>query len=207
LTWSTATVPTLGDAIEALNDLCGGLAEMLKQIADLSAELAAKDHIPVENIMDMVHDVPSTMVQELDIAQKRNLIHEELEKTQERMKREAKAQLGTIEILLLLVWRHIEYYSDPDNGGRGESWKGSFSTSQTMSTALRFLATPPEPGAFREEVGKRLSPVLPRLSSLNVDYESLGDDWRANQAYIEIMCRRLRDSAGLHDEGQLPMEE
>ena len=76
---------------------------MLKQIADLSAELAAKDHIPVENIMDMVRDVPSTMVQELDIAQKRNLIHEELEKTQERMKREGKAQLGIQDDLARLV--------------------------------------------------------------------------------------------------------
>jgi len=32
------------------------------------------------------------------------------------------------------------------------------------------------------------------------DHESFGRDWQGNQGYIEIMCRRLRDSAGLHDE-------
>ena len=111
MTYSIATVPTLGDAIEALNDLCGGLAETLKQIADLSAELTAKDHIPVENITDIVRDVPSIMVQELDIAQKRNLIHEELEKTQERMKREAKAQLGIQDVLAWSVTAEHRSYS------------------------------------------------------------------------------------------------
>lgn len=201
-----ATIPTLGDAFEALNDLLGGLAEMLKQIVDLSAELAAKEHIPVENIQDVVRYVPATMIQELDIAQKRNLIHHELEKLQKQTTRDAKAQLAITEMLLLLIWRHIEYYSDPENASR-ETWKGSLTTSQTMNTALRFLATPPEPGAFREEVGKRLSPILQRLALLNVDYESLGDDWRASQAYIEIMCRRLKDGAGLHDDSQQSMEQ
>ncbi|KAF8622638.1 hypothetical protein AX15_006886 [Amanita polypyramis BW_CC] len=197
-----ATVPTMGDAIEALNDLCSGLAEMLKQIADLSAELAARDHIGVENILDVIQDVHPSIIQELDIAQKRQLIYQELEKIRARTTREAKTQFAVIEMLLLLIWRHIEYYTDPDNAGHGETWKGSLSASHTMSTALRFLAAPPEPLVFKEEVGKRLSLMLQRLSLLNVDYELLGGDWRANQAYIEIMIRRLKDSAGLHDDSQ-----
>ncbi len=47
---SAATLPTLGDAIEALNGVYNDLAETLKQISDISAELAMKDHIGVENI-------------------------------------------------------------------------------------------------------------------------------------------------------------
>lgn len=71
-------------------------------------------------------------------------------------------------MLLLLIWRHVEYYTDPENAGRGETWKGALTASHTMSSALRFLAAPPEPQVFKEEVGKRLAPVLQRLSSHNV---------------------------------------
>jgi hypothetical protein len=47
---TVATIPTVGDALDALNALCGDLAHTLKQIVDLSAELAAQEHVSVDNI-------------------------------------------------------------------------------------------------------------------------------------------------------------
>jgi hypothetical protein len=46
----SATIPTLGDAVEALGHLCGDVSETLKNISDLSAELASKDRVGVENV-------------------------------------------------------------------------------------------------------------------------------------------------------------
>ena len=46
----SATVPTVGNAIEALTDLCDDIVETLKQMAAISAELDARDHVQVENI-------------------------------------------------------------------------------------------------------------------------------------------------------------
>ena len=46
----SATVPTVGNAIEALTDLCDEIVETLKQMAALSAELDARDHVQVDNI-------------------------------------------------------------------------------------------------------------------------------------------------------------
>lgn len=48
-----ATVPTIGDAMEALDDLCENLTNALKRIADLSAELASREHIRVDNIQEV----------------------------------------------------------------------------------------------------------------------------------------------------------
>ncbi|KAG2127241.1 hypothetical protein DEU56DRAFT_742492, partial [Suillus clintonianus] len=48
-----ATIPAVGDAIEALNGLCDDISETLKQIADLSAELSSRDHIRVDNIQEV----------------------------------------------------------------------------------------------------------------------------------------------------------
>ncbi|KAJ3509906.1 hypothetical protein NLJ89_g4967 [Agrocybe chaxingu] len=44
-----ATVPTVGDALVALDDICNDLAETLKQISRIGAELANKDQIGLEN--------------------------------------------------------------------------------------------------------------------------------------------------------------
>ena len=46
----TATVPSVGDAIAALNDLCTCLTTAFKNVIDLSAELAARDSIRVDSI-------------------------------------------------------------------------------------------------------------------------------------------------------------
>lgn len=78
----------------------------------------------------------------------------------------------------------------PPNTNGGASLKAS------TAHALRFLS-PPEPEAFRDDIAQRLAPVLARLAGLD-----LGGEWlRASAGYVEIMSRRLRDSAGIHDEG------
>lgn len=48
-----ATVPTVGDAITALDELCDTLTGILDKILDLSAELASHDHIRVDNIREV----------------------------------------------------------------------------------------------------------------------------------------------------------
>ena len=47
-----ATVPTVGDTLVALEDLCSDLAETLKQISDISAELANKDYIGIDHAQE-----------------------------------------------------------------------------------------------------------------------------------------------------------
>lgn len=119
---------------------------------------------------------------------------------------------GTLEMLLLLLWRHLAYYADQQHLADSK-------LKTSTAHAMRFLSIP-EPDTFRAEVGKKLAHTLQQLASLDLvsylspdktcmslmngqsvsqDYESLGSDWRTNQGYVEIMCRRLRDSVGLHD--------
>jgi hypothetical protein len=72
--------------------------------------------------------------------------------------------------------------------------------------------------AFRTDVPKKLSSVLQKLEALDLVSKffvhsrpeliksdeqnkeiSVDEDWRFNHAYIDIMCRRLRDTFGLPD--------
>ena len=45
-----ATVPTVGDAIEALGHLCDDLSDGFKRIMNLSAELASRDPTRVAHV-------------------------------------------------------------------------------------------------------------------------------------------------------------
>jgi len=46
----SATIPTVGNVVEALSGICDEITETLKQMAAISAELDARDHIQVEDI-------------------------------------------------------------------------------------------------------------------------------------------------------------
>lgn len=67
---------------------------------------------------------------------------------------------GTTEMLLLLLWRHLTYYSEGRHINNAE-------LKTSASHAMRFLSSP-DADTFSSEVGTRLAPVLQRLSSLEL---------------------------------------
>lgn len=64
--------------------------------------------------------------------------------------------LDTHEMLLLLLWRHLEYYANPQ----------SMSNPPEQATSVVRLPAISNQNEFREEVKKRLNPLLQRISSL-----------------------------------------
>jgi nuclear pore complex protein Nup205 len=104
-------------------------------------------------------------------------------------------------MVLLLLWRHIAYYSESLHVNN---------PNMKISTAavLRSVPQPNDVAVFREDAAKRLSHVLNRLVQLNLvslnlsrtDHHITGEQdnkWRESQAYIEIMSRRIRETVGL----------
>jgi len=184
-------MPTVGDAVEALNDLCVDLTDTLRQIVDLSAELTSRDHVRVDNIQEIVNVPDVSFLQELDISQKRSLVCRELERIKADAQSKAKTMLNTLEMLLLLLWRHLVYYCEGHHINNPD-------LRAATSHAIRFLSSP-DAETFRSEAGVRLVPVLQRLSWLDLGEDTIGSDWRSGQGYVQIMCWRLRDTVGLHD--------
>jgi len=73
-----------------------------------------------------------------------------------RKKHYADGILDTHEMLLLLLWRHLEYYANPQ----------SMDNPLQQATSVMRLPAIPNQNEFREEVKKRLNPLLQRISSL-----------------------------------------
>ncbi|EIN05826.1 hypothetical protein PUNSTDRAFT_137309 [Punctularia strigosozonata HHB-11173 SS5] len=187
-----AMAPTMGDAIEALGDLSTNLSTVLRQIADLSAEIGSKDHIRIETIREVVSLPDVDFLEELDLTEKQNLLVRELGRLKLDKQEEAHNVLDVLEMLLLLLWRHLTQYWDMRNEHAAQAKSLSMSMSRlASSTAI------PDPETLRGEAAQKLAPVIQRLESLTVDGATLGGDWRDSKAYLDIMCKRLRDKVGL----------
>ncbi|EJF60131.1 hypothetical protein DICSQDRAFT_171358 [Dichomitus squalens LYAD-421 SS1] len=186
-----ATVPSIGDAIEALDDLCRNLAQVLMRIVDLSAELASKDHIRVDNIQEIVQISDPALLENLDMRQRQTLVGRELASWRAGAKRRSLAILNSLEMLLLLLWRHLAFYLEGKHINNPDL-KGAIA--HTMR-----LASSPDVDTLRTEVQRRLVPVLSALQSLDLSEETLGAEWRSYESYRTVMARRLADTAGLEE--------
>jgi nuclear pore complex protein Nup205 len=172
-------------------------------------------------MVQLLPDADPAFLRSLDIPQKRALVCRELARERRVAESEARALLGafplalatipvnegdvgTLEMVLLLLWRHLVYYAEGQHMNSPNpppTTNGGSSLRASTAHALRFLS-PPEPEAFRSDVAQRLAPVLTRLAGLD-----LSGDWlRASAGYVEIMSRRLRDTAGILDDGGETMQ-
>ncbi|KAF8272691.1 nucleoporin Nup186/Nup192/Nup205 [Lactarius quietus] len=186
----SATVPTVGNAIEALTDLCDEIVETLKQMAVINVELDARDNVQVENIRRLVPLQDMDSLRDLDIGQKRTLICRELERSLARTRNKADTLLASVEMVLLLLWRHITYYCESRHVNN-PTMKAS------TAAVLRSVPQPFDSEVFREEGAKRLAQALHQLNGLSFDHK-----WRESQVYIEILTRRIRESVGLRLESE-----
>jgi len=170
-------------------------------------------------------------MQDLDMAQKRALAAKRIQTLRLEAQNEAQNLLGglsswlygshhlliafgfigTLEILLLLLWRHLQYYTEAKPAG---------SQIRASTPHITRLVTSMDTESFRVEVPRKLSALLQRLDALDVVIvvrtlrETCADtdlsrqtsgslaedgDWRFNRAYIETICRRLRETTGLRE--------
>lgn len=123
-----------------------------------------------------------------------------------------RADAGTTEMVLLLLWRHLVSYVGHDSSSSATS-----APPVNMKSTLRLLPLP-DSDSFKANAGKKLVGALVRLSALDLvslfawisgwlsvtliphqTADTLGSEWQSYQGYIEIMSRRLRDTVGLHE--------
>ncbi|KZT05221.1 uncharacterized protein LAESUDRAFT_702393 [Laetiporus sulphureus 93-53] len=184
-----AVVPTLSDAIELLNLLCDDLTNSLKRIVDISAELTSQDYIRVDRIEDILPISNADLLDNLDMRQKQSLISRELGLWRVDSHRWTMTLLSSMEMMLLLLWRHLAYYCEGQH----------LETSEKHSSKLYAmrLTIPADVEALTAEAARKLLPVLERLRGLDLSEETLGKDWQSYRSYIEIMTRRMKDTIGV----------
>ncbi|KAF8188670.1 nucleoporin Nup186/Nup192/Nup205 [Pholiota molesta] len=197
MTHFSATIPTVGDALVALDDLCHEFTETLKQISDIGAELSNIDQIGMDSANEILRDVDPILLRSLEPAQKRTLLGRELALIRTAARADARVLLASLEMLLLLLWRHVAYYAAPAHTGAPPARATVVNVS-----AMRLVAAA-EPEPFRREVGAKVGGVAGRIAALELDPELFGREAHDSRSYLQIMCRRLKDCTGLYDESTM----
>ncbi|TFK17228.1 hypothetical protein FA15DRAFT_711024 [Coprinopsis marcescibilis] len=177
----SATVPTVGDALAALDDLTSDLGEVLKQISNLGAELANKHQIGTNDMQEILRDYDRSLLQELEIEQTRSLVYREVVGIRAKVQSEAKVVLTS-------------------PGALRRATQYEYATDQGLRRKRDATLTDWDPSAFRNEAAAKLAPVLNKLNSVEL---ASGKEWQDTKGYIEIMCRRLKDSDGLLTEDDM----
>ncbi|KAI5120013.1 hypothetical protein M0805_008474 [Coniferiporia weirii] len=197
-------LPTIKDTVGVLNGLCDDLLGTMREIVDIAAELEHKDHVRVDNIEELVGNVDGEAVRRLDIGQRRALVCRVLQRAVQSKRSQVETLLTSIEMLLHLLWTHILYYSSERASSAPTSDRHKpfgrlqppLSQSHLKSSTLRFLSVP-DAGSFRSEAASVLAWIISKVEGIELDEETAGRSWRANQSYLEIMCRCLRDAVAL----------
>lgn len=107
-----------------------------------------------------MHEIDPLLLRSLDLAQKRRFLAQTLASILISTRISARVILDTMEMLLLLLWRHLEYYSD-ESHMRAPPMKAS------VGNAMRLLATA-EPEVFRKEVASKIGGILTRLGGIEL---------------------------------------
>lgn len=144
------------------------------------------------------------LLDNLDIRQKQSLIGRELGRWRADVKRRVQVTLGMyndselsescdvmtdsktgcLEMLLLLLWRHLVFYSEGRHVNNPDL-KGS------ISHTLRF-ASSPDVDTLKSEAARKLAPVLQRLQALELVSLTLSDSCVYTGEMIDVYGRRRR---------------
>lgn len=110
-----------------------------------------------ELLFQVLREIDPTLLRDLTPSQKQALLARELGATRDAAVDSARVLLSALEMLLLLLWRHVAYYTAP----------GSPPVQATVGNALRLLAST-DPEGFQREVGARVGALVGKIQGLDV---------------------------------------
>jgi len=169
--------PTILDAIAALSGLVQDLRDILGQIQDISTKLHNIDQLTPEEIEEIALRVGTDRGEEFDLVQRKALAWKELEDAYDRRRSRLLEDLHSVELLLLLIWRHLANYfgSQAMHGPR------------SMSTDVASKAS------LQEESANSLIPVLNALDGLKLELVLDRGAVVSRRGFFELFSRRLRE--------------
>ncbi|KAF8523808.1 nucleoporin Nup186/Nup192/Nup205 [Gautieria morchelliformis] len=188
----SAPAPTISDSIEALTQVVNDLWNVLSEVADIGTKLSSKDNLGLEEVDEIAQSSGVMYTEDMDMMQRKLLAHRELEKAREIRIDVALRRLHSLELLLLLVWRHVNYFSASSGA---PLWKsGGISSAlrpDASSFGKRSNLREDEIVTLLEHVQRGLMPVLEQLDGLHLPPDIVGLDHHSREGYIAMMCRLI----------------
>ncbi|KAG9045001.1 hypothetical protein FS837_007191 [Tulasnella sp. UAMH 9824] len=187
--------PSLSDAISALSSVVDKFAEVQERTQIVSSKLDSPNQIGAEEIDEITETAFAEFMEELDMNQRRVLALRELHDAWERGQREAFDLLHWLEVLLLLLWRHLDYFTNNDRDQQ--------SSGLSLGRSLGFSRSALQLGqgaSLKDQVRKELQPILNQLDELSLQQDVLGAESSSRKMYLQLVCRRLQETISKEDD-------
>ncbi|SCV68829.1 BQ2448_950 [Microbotryum intermedium] len=194
VTEGTASGSTLGSAGAFLRDTASVLKTRLYDVSRLMGYLDGFDTTSLEEIEE-VFSFPEE--EGIDALERRQRVLQELQALHVTLRLKVTSSLHLLELGLLLYWRHIDFFLDPERlaseaqSSRPEFGVGLAETLRTRSstTSISHFDLPTLRDGVARDFNERLSPLL---ADLQFNQKNVGSSWRNREQYVGVVARRLQ---------------
>ncbi|KAG9119549.1 hypothetical protein FRC07_005386 [Ceratobasidium sp. 392] len=187
--------PHLSDAMAALRASVARLRSLLAELKEVQARtgrlgMDEVDEYPAAK--QIVQAAQVLFLSDLDIPQRRALASRELGRAAESYKSDVRSTLHTVEILLLLLWRHLDHFLSSSSVSTDDA--GSFMRS--VSAPAR---RPAMLGDLRAGAETAVREITAELDEIKIPQDVLGAtaDARSRESYVHVLTRILRSVTAL----------
>ncbi|GAA5919036.1 hypothetical protein JCM1841_003712 [Sporobolomyces salmonicolor] len=192
---SSASGQTLGSAAAFLRDTTQILDERLQDLTSLSEMIENFETKP----LDEIEEVFSFPVEDDDAGDRRGKILQELQALQTKYRLQVTSSLHLLELALLLYWRHVAFFLDPE---RAERAAARTDVGLGLADTLRARRDQLSVSQFdlptlRETLADEFSRLADRLSSLQFTPKNVGSSWRQRESFVQTVVRRMMDLLSL----------
>ncbi|KAF8742046.1 Nucleoporin, partial [Rhizoctonia solani] len=176
--------PYLADAIAALKASVARLSSLLAELKEIPTQTG---RLSLDEVDEIVQAAQVSFFDDLDIPQRRAFAARELALAADGYQSEVRSILHTIEILLLLLWRHLKHFLSPNNPSAEDA--GSFMRS--VSAPMRRPAVIEH---LRADAEVAIREITLELDEIQVPKDVLGAtaDAGARESYVHVLTRMLR---------------
>ncbi|KZT39178.1 hypothetical protein SISSUDRAFT_665994 [Sistotremastrum suecicum HHB10207 ss-3] len=156
--------PSIGDAIFALGSVFDQLTDVLRQVSNLSHKLANKESVDAMEVSNIVRSSGVLFIKDLQTPQQRSFAFREIERQRNEAAAEVLTFIHSLEVLLLLIWRHLDYFLSGRHLEEHLTQSDSSSGGPISLTASR-VGNPRsvhhvDLGALRNEAAAQLIPIV-----------------------------------------------
>lgn len=192
---NTSLGQNLATASAFLRDTAEILQERLADSKTLSDMVENFDSRPLDEIEE-IFEFPK---EESDASDRRGKILQELETLQRKYRLQVASSLHLLELALLLFWRHVAFYLDPErvDSSRPDVGLGLADTLRARNSNQVNLSAFDVP-TLRDNLSYEFRRMSEKLTNLDLSQQSVGSSWRQRESYIGVVVRRLMELLLLH---------
>ncbi|KAI5480028.1 nuclear pore complex protein Nup205 [Pseudohyphozyma bogoriensis] len=173
LSLENASAPTLGSASAFLKDVVVDLSKRLEDVVGVSTRLEHFDATPVEELEEAL-SLPDE--DGVDARERRTRVLVELQALQTKYRLQVTSSLHLIEVGLLLYWRHVAFFVDPERQDRdGASSRPDFGLglAESLKSRSQHGVSSIDIPALRAGIAESFKPVATRLSTLSLTQQTM----------------------------------